>query len=331
MIEFVFTVDYEIFGNGEGSLRELVYYPTEKLRAVFQRRNAHFVVFAEAAELEMIDACKTDSAVDLVKQQIRDLFREGFEIGLHLHPQWYNGKYEAGKWKLDYAEYNLCMLPRERIARIIERSISYLRKILDMPDFTPLSFRAGNWLFQPAKTAASLLAERGIKIDSSVFKGGVQNRHNLDYRKSLRNGYYWRFSNDVNLHDQNGALLELPIYTQMVATWKLLSAKRIGLNQNSFAATQNSKEKLMRLSDFLRLWCPMKLDYCRMTKKELINIVESIIQKDQEDPNSFHPIVAIGHTKDLFDVETIEEFLFYLDEKSIKIKTFGEIYPKCIQ
>jgi len=30
MIDCIFTIDYEIYGNGEGSLRELVYEPTQK-------------------------------------------------------------------------------------------------------------------------------------------------------------------------------------------------------------------------------------------------------------------------------------------------------------
>ena len=74
------------------------------------------MLFVEVAELEMIEANGTDPAIDLVKHQIRDFYEEGFELGLHLHPQWYNARYENGKWLLDYSEYNLCTLPRERIA-----------------------------------------------------------------------------------------------------------------------------------------------------------------------------------------------------------------------
>ena len=36
MIESIFTIDYEIYGNGEGSLKEHVYEPAEKLMAVFR-------------------------------------------------------------------------------------------------------------------------------------------------------------------------------------------------------------------------------------------------------------------------------------------------------
>ncbi|MCK7480570.1 MAG: hypothetical protein M0C28_27565 [Candidatus Moduliflexus flocculans] len=58
MIECVFTVDYEIYGNGRGSSGMLVYEPAEKLRGLyFGEHNARFVVFPDVAELEMIDDC----------------------------------------------------------------------------------------------------------------------------------------------------------------------------------------------------------------------------------------------------------------------------------
>ena len=67
MIECIFTIDYEIYGNGEGSLRELVYEPAENLRTIFKKWNARFVVFVEVAELEMIEAECADPDIDLVK------------------------------------------------------------------------------------------------------------------------------------------------------------------------------------------------------------------------------------------------------------------------
>ena len=216
MIECIFTVDYEIYGNGEGSLRDLVYEPAERLNEIFHKWSAPFVVFTEVAELQMIEATRTDPAIDLVKRQLRDFHRSGVELGLHLHPQWCNARHVAGRWVLDYSEYNLCLLPQRRIIEIVDRAIGYLRDVLAIADFTPLSFRAGNWLFQPTQAAAEVLAQRGIKIDSSVYKGGMRHQYHLDYRGALRNSYYWKFTDKVDVPVGDGVLLELPIYTQMV-------------------------------------------------------------------------------------------------------------------
>jgi hypothetical protein len=330
MIECVFTIDYEIYGNGQGSLRELVYDPVERLMATFRKWNSHFMPFVEIAELEMIEANGTDPAIDQVKNQIRDFHRQGFELGLHLHPQWYNAKYEDGKWQLNYKEYNLCTLPRERIIQIIDRAVAYFRQVLDAADFTPLSFRAGNWLLQPTPIVAKVLAERGIKVDTSVFKGGMRHQQKLDYRQALRNGYYWRFADDTNVPSPNSILLELPIYTQMVPTWKMLTAKRIGQEQKASSTAQTYKTRLYRLMDFLRLWQPLKFDFCRMTLNELTRMMDGVIKEDQKDPESFKPIVAIGHTKELVDFGTVESFLAHLRKKEIPITTFKNVYDRCV-
>ena len=331
MIECIFTIDYEIYGNGEGSLRELVYEPSERLRTIFRKWNARFVVFVEVAELEMIEAEGADPDIDLVKQQIRDFYEEGFELGLHLHPQWYQGRYENGRWLLDYDEYNLCKLPRERIVLIVDRAIAYFRKVLGAADFTPFSFRAGNWLFQPTKDAADVLAEIGIRIDSSVFKGGLQHNHGLDYRPARKNGYYWRFQEDVNKPNPDGRLIELPTYSVMTPSWKMVTPKRVGMGQKSSSSSLRGLKKFRRYLDFLRFQYPLKLDFCRMTLSELTSMMEEVIREDQEDPTSFRPIVAIGHTKDLADPQTVEFFLSYLKEKGIAVTTFGGAYLRCQQ
>jgi len=330
MIEVVFTLDYEIYGNGKGSLGELVYEPTRKLKDIFDQTGAKMVVFVEAAEMEKIEESGTDPAIHEVRNQIRSLQRDGYEIALHIHPQWYNARREDGQWVLDYGEYNMCVLPRERIIQIVDRAIKYLGDVQDAPGFVPLSFRAGNWLFQPALPAAGVLVQRGVKVDSSVFKGGFQRRQGLDYRRALRNGYCWRFGNDVNVEHSDGTLLELPIYTQMVPFWKMATGKRIGLQQKGGGGAKPGNERLSRLSDFLRFKYPLKFDFCRMTLEELIRMLNTVIEKDRDDPSSFKPLVAIGHTKDLVDTGTVESFLSYLREKKMPVSTFREVYEKCV-
>ena len=326
MIECIFTIDYEIYGNGEGSLQELVYEPAEKLKAVFRRWNAPCVVFVEAAELEIIGFERADKSIFLVERQVREFHEDGFEIGLHLHPQWYNARYEDAQWQLDYREYNLCRLSSCRIDQIIDRSIAFLRKVLEAPNYTPLSFRAGNWLLQPAKAVTKSLSEHGIKIDSSVFKGGLQHQHNLDYRRSCKNGYYWAFSEDVNVPDPRGNLLEIPTFTKMVPMWKMFAAKRIRLQQKGPAKIRLQQGRLGRLRDFMRFSHPMKLDFCRLTAAQIIQMFDGELKKDRRAPAIFRPIVAIGHTKDLVNLETLESFLSYLRSNGVPISTFRDMH-----
>jgi hypothetical protein len=329
MIECIFTIDYEIYGNGDGSLRDLIYEPTRKLKDIFDQAGIKIVTFVEAVELERIEALKTDSFIREVKQQVQELHRQGHEIALHLHPQWCNARYYQGKWGLDYSEYNLCVLPEKRIAEIVANAITYLRNMLSVSDFTPLSFRAGNWLFQPTKTAAKILADHGIKIDSSVFKGGLQHQHKLDYRGAAKNGYFWKFYDDVNTPDSRGALVEIPIYTRIVPFWKMATMKRVGLQQKGSSAARTVLHRLSRLLDMARFWHPLKFDFCRMSINELTCMVDAVIKEDKKDPTIFKPLVAIGHTKDLVDFKTVELFISYLKNRGISIATFQEVYARC--
>jgi hypothetical protein len=331
MIQCIFTLDYEIYGDGTGSLKELVYEPTEHLRRIFRGWNARFVTFVEVAELERIDSCGADDGLGLVKRQIRELQREDFEIGLHLHPQWANANFVRGSWELDFSEYNLCTLPQARIAEIVGGSLEYLRHVLDQPAFQPLSFRAGNWLFQPTRTAASILAQNGIKIDSSVFKGGLLHEHNLDYRPALRNGYYWPFDSDVNVPNPSGAWIEIPIYAELVPFWKMPTSKRLSFRNGFGTASAKRKSQLNRVADFLRLRYPLKFDFCRMTLKELTAMVERVVREDQAKPELFRPMVAIGHTKDFIDPQTVESFLAFLNAKQIAVSTFDTSYSTLSQ
>jgi hypothetical protein len=331
MIDVIFTLDYEIYGNGTGALKELVFEPGERLREIFKKWNAQLVSFVEVAEFEKIEVYGTDPAIALVKRQIKDMHRDGFEIALHLHPQWCNARYDQGQWQLDYSEYNLCTLPRKRIVEIVDGSIDYLRHVLDQPNFTPLSFRAGNWLFQPTQIAASVLSERGIKIDSSVFKGGLQHNHSLDYRAALKNGYYWPFNDDATRPDPNGSWMELPIYTEMVPVWKMPTTKRLGFNNSAGLAGLNIRNKWNRVRDFLRFRYPLKLDFCRMTLDELTSIMERLTGEDREEPTVYKPVVAIGHTKDLADPQTVDAFLSFLRAKRIPVCTFEGIKSKLLQ
>ena len=67
-----------------------------------------------------------------------------------------------------------------------------------------------------------------------------------------------------------------------------------------------------------------------MTLKELTSMMDRVIREDREDPASFRPVVAIGHTKDLSDPETVDAFLSYLHKHGLPVSTFESIYPSLL-
>jgi len=319
----IFTLDYEIYGNGNGLLEDLVIRPAEKLKAIFDKWHAPFVVFADVAELELMEAHRTDPSIDRVKQQLRDFHRAGFELGLHIHPWWYKARREGGRWIMDQSEYNLSTQPDERIGQILDRAIAHLRGILGIGDFTPVSFRAGHLLFQPTRPLGKALAGRGIIADSSIYPGGLWRQQGLDYRRAPRRQGYWRFMDDVTMPDPEGELIEFPIYTQMAPIWKLFTSKRLGLQQKGGPAAQTRRKIWNRIPDILRLRYPLKFDLGQMTRKEMIAMADRIVQEDRKKRTEFRPVVAIAHTKDPIEFEAVDDLLAGLRRQGVGISTFG--------
>lgn len=325
MIEFIFSLDYEIYGNGTGTLDELVYEPTQKLISIFRERNAAFVAFAEAVEFQKIEEFRADEeGIRRVREQLRELHETGFEIGLHLHPWWHNARFINDEWQLDYGLRNICRLPEPQIEEIVSSAVGYLREAIGVQTFKPLSFRGGLWLMQPTCPMAAVLARAGVQIDSSLFKGGRIRDLGIDYRPAHNNGGYWRFSGDVNLPDEDGLLLEIPIHTEMVPFWKMLGQKRLKL-QKKVPASRNGNPLSARYLDFARLTYPRKLDFCRMDLDELCKVIDAVRREDERAPGEHRVIVAIGHSKDLVAFDTVIQFLAYLERWGIAVTTFNGV------
>jgi len=77
MIECVFTLDYEIYGSGEGSLQDLVLDPTQRLVDLFQEFGAPFV---EAVEFAKTEKPHSDRLTSAVRAQLRELRAAGHAI-----------------------------------------------------------------------------------------------------------------------------------------------------------------------------------------------------------------------------------------------------------
>jgi hypothetical protein len=324
VVEFLFTLDYEIYGNGEGSLRDLVLDPTCRLAELFQEFGVPLVIFAEAVEFARMEETRSDPDAAMVWTQLRELRDAGHEIALHIHPWWANAQYVAGHWRLDWSERNICTLEPDRVEAIVSSAISHLRAGLDDPYFTPLAFRAGMWAMQPSALTARVLEKHGVRVDSSVFKGGWIHGLGVDYRPALGNDGYWRFSTDVNVPDSEGALWEIPIHTQMVPFWQMLGRKRLKLQKKVPNSNQGTPLP-RRWRDFLRYRYPRKLDFCRMTFEEMRQAMEEVLEKAQSRRGERSLIVAIGHSKDFVDSEAVRRFLDFVQQRAVTVTTFSRL------
>jgi hypothetical protein len=124
--------------------------------------------------------------------------------------------------------------------------------------------------------------------------------------------------------DPNGLLWEMPIYTRMVPFWRMLGGKRLKL-QNRMLTSGHSSPLPRRWRDFLRLQYPQKLDFCRMTFDEMRDAIVAAIGDQRGRSEEDSVIVAIGHSKDFVDSDSVWRFLNFLQERSIKVTTFSRL------
>ncbi len=143
----------------------------------------------------------------------------------------------------------------------------------------------------------------------------------------MANGSAWRFSNDVNVPDPHGALLEIPIHTQMVPFWRMLGGKRLKLHSKTRKSSEGSPLP-RNWRDFVRLRYPRKLDFCRMTFAEMREAITGVLQEEQG-RKECSPIVAIGHSKDFVDPDAVRIFLAFLQERDVAVTTFSRmLFPE---
>jgi hypothetical protein len=177
---------------------------------------------------------------------------------------------------------------------------------------------------QPTPVIANVLVRHGVRVDSSVFKGGREHRLGLDYRPALGNDGFWRFGSDVNVPDPHGPLWEFPIHTQLVPFWQMLGRKRLNLQSKTRRASQGTPLP-HRWRDFLRFRYPRKLDFCRMTFDEMRETVEVVLKERRIRPEERSLVVAIGHSKDFVDSLAVRQFLTFLQEQSARVTTFSRL------
>src|SRR5262249_23718437 len=157
----------------------------------------------------------------------------------------------------------------------------------------------------------------------SVFKGGVQHAVRLDYRRAARHGHYWRFGADVTESDPAGNWLEIPVHAEMGPFWRTVTARRVRLQAPGARGGRNAPSRVGRIREYLRFRYPMKLDFCRMTARELTSMMLRILDADRRDPGTPRPVVAIGHTKDPIDLDAVDAFLAFLARRDVRVSTFA--------
>lgn len=337
-----FTLDYEIHGNGDGNPMELMVEPTYRLMNLLEKYGQKLTIMADVAEILRFKryAAETghdDYHVDEIETQLCDAIKRGHDVQLHVHSSYFKAEYKNGAWDQCIEEYNMAALPIERIDEMVGRCVEYLETLLKpiKRDYLVWLFRAANWSMMPTENLYRVLVKHGITHDTSVFKGGVQGGNVCyDYREAYNNLLAYPASmTNINERDEKGALIEMPIYTEMRPFWDFVSvirvfrmirakfhkhkhaaAEKLGnerVKELTKAASVNDNRKLS-VKSFFRL-SPLKMDFNQVSSRGLKRMMKNVVRRveSQESTAKRVDVVLIGHSKSFvpYNENTLEPFL----------------------
>ena len=231
----IFTLDYEIHGNGDGSPYELMVEPTERMLEQFNRYGAKLTIMADVAEIMKFKDYAQQTGSDLfhyqeIEKQLQTAIKDGHDVQLHIHPSYFNSRYENNKWFQDWSEYSLADLPFDRMDNIVRTCKNFLEDLLKPvnPAYKCNVFRSGNWSMVPSPNIIKSLIRNGIDIDTSVFKYGKRTGMvNFDYQDAFSDLIPWPVDEkEIIYRDPGGQLMEFPIYCENRRIWSFLTPNR---------------------------------------------------------------------------------------------------------
>lgn len=349
MQQLIFTLDYEIHGNGDGHPVELMTEPTYRLMDLLETYGAKLVIFADVAEILQFKAYyeekgQDDYAYQQIIQQLQAALHRGHDVQLHIHSSYFGSHFAGGKWHQNWKNYNLAGLAYNEIYAIVNTCKNFLEDTLKpiKPDYECYIFRAANWSMHPTENIAKALKENGIYIDSSVYKYGKQKGWvNYDYMNAYDPTFpYYASNEDICEYDPKGALLEFPIHcelkpiTAFIAPIRIFRALRALRHKHDRSypsgektTTKKSggiKGKIAKYFSILTSLHPRKLDFNQLTARQMIQTLKKIDNKQ----SSNNYITLIGHSKSFikYNEKTLRGFLKYVQKHKDQYRF--SLYPK---
>lgn len=344
-IHLAFVDDWEVSGDGSGDPHELQFAPMRKLVGIYNAYGIRGSFNAEVLQQLTFRQFQDEhpelkALADDWDEAVRETFRQGHDIQLHIHPQWSSAEYKDGRWRLN-GDWSILTYPVDQARLMIARGKDYLEKLLRPidPNYTSVSFRSGSWCIAPSPFMLGLLAEIGIVFDMSIV-GGVRydtRRIRLDYSNCEEDflPYYPLMTDARRVSSKPEPIVCIPtnhFYGSRRSTLQhhvaTLSAKlkKRASSRDKLSAAGRSVEayghewaqtahdsKLRRVYDkgvvpYLKgkhlISDLAQLDYSLMTE-----MLASIRRRARASGLSDVPVILENHTKDIVDFSDIDQFV----------------------
>lgn len=327
MKTLLFTLDYELYGNGSGNVFQHIIEPTNKILEIAEKYNAKLTFFFEVVEYWRLKEewekgnlmGYSANPIEAMELQLQYAYHKGHDIQLHIHPQWVNAYYTNDGWKVNTAEWRLGDYSQGgnmSLTNLLQKGKETIEQIINDKNYHCTTLRAGGYNAQPSKRLVTAMKEVGLLIDSSIYPGGKEtgSLSQYDYTNISTELGMWYCENDLETPiNKISNLIELPIVAfPILRLYKYLSLDRIkSLLRNRQSAkdtfeakTNHGKGSIKEKIQFFFQYEAQTWDYCLFSKalhKYFLRTIEK-----QIDRNVF---VLVGHPKSFVSGKGLEYLL----------------------
>jgi hypothetical protein len=350
MLRIIFTLDYEIHGNGDGNPQGLMIEPTYRLLRLCDEYGAKVTIMADVAEILKFKEYKDkygrdDYCYDAIVDQLCYSIKKGHDVQLHIHPSYFNARHDGQRWAQDWSEYSFADLPYERMIWMVKTSKDFLEFLLTPsdPSYRCNVFRAANWSVSPSTNIVRALVENDIRIDTSVFKYGYREGIvNFNYSSAHHPLLPWPANqDDICCYDHASPLWEFPIYSEnrwvgaFVTPSRMYRALvgRLHRVSGNFS-TEHRKEVNAKAKKSMPFWLFKKIawkaDFNQCSAGQLVRALHRA--EKQVETTKAAPFVLIGHSK-LFSRRNefrIRRLLTFVEKRHHRF-SFGTFRDFCCQ
>jgi hypothetical protein len=211
--------DFEIKGNGLGNVADLQYLPALALCNIAKKYEAKITFMVDVAHLLILKKhAEKNRNIRLQRTILEETLliikEKGFDVQLHLHPQWLGSRFINGRFQVD-GSWNIGSYPERDQGLLLSQSINYLQGLLQphFPDYRIIAFKAGAWGLQPSGFFLNECIRSGIRIILAVRDGMKDPGAGIDYTH-LEEKYlpYHPQVNDITkVNDFPNQLVVLPL------------------------------------------------------------------------------------------------------------------------
>lgn len=338
MLNICMTADHELFtGTNFVDEEEVLIKPTNQLLAVLEAHRVPLTLFTDVCSIERYRQLLPHSTFpEIIEGQLRRAILTGHDVQLHIHPHWMDTDFIDGKWITRYERFRLHTWGFEAGAgtdaqSIIRQGKKYLESLLKQvdPAYQCLSYRAGGWCLQPEEPLLKALIAEGIRIDTTVYRGGYMAYEDkwFDYRDAPDVASWWidpALGLSTQAEPSPEAMFEVSIGSDSTGTGLLFRKlkyrndrrrnkksqvfNRGASMDTSLKSSGNMFTKMSaKMMDILTK--PIMLSFDNACASSMIDIVERYVRQDSKSTEDTY-VSVIGHPKTIGedDLREIDKF-----------------------